>query len=103
MARRNHAGIAEACLVGGDWLAIDHRDLVAVFGKLIRTGHADHASAQNDDVHEEPPSASPSAGLHHVSIARIKSQCRKIEPPTLCSDAQRHETSRRARPPKEAQ
>jgi hypothetical protein len=55
IAGRHQAGIAVARLVGRLAPAIDHGDLVTVFGQIIGRRDADHAGAEHAYLHNEPP------------------------------------------------
>ncbi len=59
MADRDVAGIGEAGLARRLGLAVDHGDLVAVLEQLPGGGDADHAGAQDDDVHRGALSRAP--------------------------------------------
>ena len=51
VAGRDLAGVGEAGLERRLRLAVEHDDLVAGAGELVGGGHADHAGAENEDLH----------------------------------------------------
>ena len=66
MPDRDMPGVGEAGLARRLGLAVDHRDLVTVLDELPGGGHADHAGAQDDDVHRRRPQ--PRAAVTMISI-----------------------------------
>jgi hypothetical protein len=48
---RDQAGVAEARLIGGALVSLDHGYLVAVLAEFVRRGQPDHAGTNDDDLH----------------------------------------------------
>jgi hypothetical protein len=51
VARADVAGVAETRLEPGGRLAVEDGHFVAVLGEVVRGGDADHAGAENEDLH----------------------------------------------------